>query len=135
MVGKKGAFDSSWFYGLFSIIIGAFFVLVFLSGTGALDTTGVWDKLFGQTTAFSVVQNVASSLTTGIFKLVAPSGADENTQYVALALFLLVWVVGTYSLANVGFFGSFSAFFVSGIVGMIGSRLLTKDIIDKSNFI
>lgn len=131
MISKKGGWD--FLYGTFSIIIGLVLIIVFLSVTGVLDSIGGTSATEGLSKAVTIIQDVTKSLASAIFKIVAPSGVDENTQYVALGLFLLVWVVGSYSLANVGFFGPLSAFFISFIVGMVGSRLLTKEIIERSN--
>lgn len=131
-VKERKGFTWDFLYGTFSIIIGFVVILVFLSSTGAISrewTGGILGKLG----TFETIRDVTSSIATGIFNLVAPTGVDENTKYIALGLFLLVWVIGSYSLANVGFFGPVSAFFVSGIVAMIGSRSLTKEIIERSN--
>lgn len=125
MLARKG----EWYYTVFSVIFGLIVVLSFLSFTGTLDTSSAG----GIGTVWNTFKDIGSSLFDGLFKLVAPSGVDENTQYIAFSLFLLVWVIGSYSLQNVGFFSPTLSFITSGIIGMIASRSLTTKIIQDSN--
>jgi len=79
---------------------------------------------------YGVFSRILTPIFEGLYKLVAPADPDENVRMIAFGVFLLFLLIGTSTLRK--FFAPSIAFIISGIVGLIGSRSLTQQIIKDS---
>lgn len=126
MFSKRGQVFAAVVFPILAVLA----LVIFLASYLDESASGKFPDAIANT--IDVVHKIAEPIGKALFIAVVPSSLSEDQQYIAFALFLLVWVVGSYSLANVSFFGSFSSFFISGIIAMIGSRSLTDEIIKSS---
>lgn len=126
-MNKKGS-GGEIFAGVLVFILTLFVVLTIISSQEGVNipvldfirSGNVWGGVynFGAST-IEVLKNIA-----------VPEGLDTaNHEVIALALFLLVWIIGTKSLKN--FLSPVIAFFVGGLVALIAARGLSSIIIEQ----
>ncbi len=127
--------------GSFAEVIGAIaligVVLLVLVALGGSSDNNVFTRLFSNIgwdslgNAFASMNNFLISAKDVVMSIAVPesAGLDANQEVIALAVFLLMLIIGTHSL-NLAFQKPIMSFFIAALISLIASRALSATIIN-----